>query len=48
MQAVQDVLLREGFDSADALAESWAMLVAMSKVEQYKAEVELFEKKIPE
>ncbi len=45
MQAIQDVLHSEGFDSADALAESWAILVAMSKVEQYKAEVEFFEKK---
>ncbi len=45
MEAVQEILQTEGFESAQSLAESWALMVALSKIDEYRAEIERFEQK---
>lgn len=39
------VLLEEGYRSTEELLRSWALMTAMSRLEQYRAESELFERK---
>lgn len=39
------VLLEEGYHSTDGVLRGWALLTAMSRVEQYRAECESFQKK---
>lgn len=45
MSATTEVLLEAGYSSADELVQDWALMIAMSKIEQYQAECEFFEKK---
>jgi hypothetical protein len=45
MTAATQVLLEEGYRSTEELLRGWALMTAMSRLEQYRAESELFEKK---
>ena len=45
MDSLNEVLLREGYGSPRALMKDWALIVALSKVEQYRAECDFFQKK---
>ena len=45
MESVQEILQGEGFESAQSLAENWALMVALSKVDEYRSEIERFEQK---
>ena len=45
LDVVKEVLSREGFNSMESFAHEWAYIMSLSKLEQYKAEVEYFEKK---
>ncbi len=45
MEVVQEILQTEGLSSAEDIARNWALLIALSKVEQYQAESEHFEYK---
>ena len=45
MTVLSEVLLEEGYNSMDELARDWALMVALSLLEQYQAECEFFEKK---
>jgi hypothetical protein len=45
MTVLTEVLLEEGYNSTDELVRDWALLVALSRLEQYQAECEFFEKK---
>jgi len=45
MDSLNEVLLREGYSSPHALIKDWALIVALSKVEQYRADCDFFQKK---
>ena len=45
MAATTQILLEEGYRTTDEALRGWALMTAMSKLEQYRAECELFEKK---
>ena len=45
MQAFEEVLYSEGYDSTKAVVRDWALLVSLSRVEQYRAECDFFQKK---
>ena len=45
MSATTEVLLESGYNSADELVQDWVLMIALSKIEQYQAECEFFEKK---
>lgn len=45
MSILTEVLLEEGYNSTDELARDWVLMVALSRLEQYQAECEFFEKK---
>jgi len=45
MEAPEEVLFSEGYDSSKAFITDWALLISLSRVEQYKAECDLFQKK---
>ena len=45
MSVATEVLLEAGYNSADELVQDWALMIALSKIEQYQAECEFFEKK---
>jgi hypothetical protein len=45
LTATAEILLEEGYRSTDGLFRGWALLTAMSRVEQYQAECEAFQKK---
>lgn len=45
MTALTEVLLKEGYASSNELVRDWTLLIALSKLEQYQAEREFFEKK---
>ena len=45
LDIVKEVLSREGFNSMETFAHDWAYIMSLSKLEQYKAEVEYFETK---
>jgi len=45
MKAFKEVLFSEGYDSRKALTKDWALLFSLSRVEQYRAECEFFQKK---
>ena len=45
MDGLNEVLLKEGYGSPDALLKDWALIIALSKVEQYRAECDFFKKK---
>ncbi len=45
MDATTQVLLEEGFRSTDDVFRGWALMIAMSKLEQYRAECESLAKK---
>jgi hypothetical protein len=45
MDVRTQVLLGEGYRSTEEVFRGWALMTAMSKLEQYRAECELFEKK---
>ena len=45
MNTYTQVLLEEGYTSADELFRGWALLTALSRVDQYRAECERFEGK---
>jgi hypothetical protein len=44
-EAAKEVLLKEGYLSGDRLIRDQALLIALSKIEQYKAECDYFEHK---
>ena len=44
MTAVDQLLLEEGYHSVAELERDWSLLVALSRVEQYQAECEFFER----
>jgi hypothetical protein len=43
--SVEEVLLREGYRSSDDFMRDWALILALSKLERYRAEIDFFEKK---
>jgi hypothetical protein len=45
MDAFDEVLFREGYGTPNALVKDWALLVALSRVDQYRAERDFFQKK---
>jgi hypothetical protein len=45
MNATTQVLLEDGYRSADEVFRGWALMTAMSKLEQYRAEYESLAKK---
>jgi hypothetical protein len=45
MNATTHVLLEDGYRSTDEVFRGWALMTAMSKLEQYRAECESFAKK---
>ena len=45
MNILKEVLFKEGYGSPDELIRDWALIMALSKLEQYKAENDFFEKK---
>jgi len=45
MEVLKEILLKEGFGSPNELLRDWSMITALSKVEQYQAECEYFQKK---
>jgi len=45
MNVVKEILIEEGYSSAESLAKDISVLFALSKAEQYRSECELFEKK---
>ncbi len=45
MNALSEVFFEEGYSSAEELFRGWALLTALSKLDQYRAECERFEGK---
>ena len=45
MAVLTELLLEEGYNSTDELVRDWALMIALSRLEQYRAECEFFEKK---
>jgi len=45
MEACEEVLRKEGYDSHNELLHEWALLLALSRSEQYSAECESFERR---
>ena len=45
MSAFTEVLLEEGYLSTNELFRGWALLTALSRVDQYRAESERYEEK---
>ncbi len=45
MGVLEEVLLKEGYGSTSELAQDWALMTALSRLEQYRAECEFFERK---
>lgn len=45
VQTVREILRQEGYSSAEAFTQDAAYLMALAKVEQYRAECELYERK---
>ena len=43
--ATKQILLEEGYRSTEDVLRGWALLTAMSRVEQYRAECEALQKK---
>lgn len=44
-ETIEEVLLKEGYGSQAEAMQDWALFLALSKLEQYSAECELFEHK---
>jgi hypothetical protein len=44
-ETVKDIVSKEGYASAEEFARDGAVVLGLSRVEQYKAEIEYFEKK---
>ena len=44
-ETVKEIVSKEGYASAEEFARDGAVVLALSRVEQYKAEIEYFEKK---
>ncbi len=44
-EAAKEVLLKEGYFSGERLIRDQALLIALSKIEQYKAECDYYEHK---
>ena len=42
---IKDILLEDGYSSSDDLVKDWSRFVALSRIEQYRAEKEVFEQK---
>jgi hypothetical protein len=45
MNTATQILLEDGYRSTDEVFRGWALMTAMSKLEQYRAECESFAKK---
>jgi len=45
MEVLKEILVGEGYSSPDELIRDWALITALSKVEQYRAECEFFRRK---
>jgi len=45
METVREVLAKEGYVSSDEFARDGVLVLALSRLEQYRAEVEFYEKK---
>jgi len=45
MEVLKEILLKEGFSSPNELVRDWSLITALSKIEQYQAECECFQKK---
>jgi len=45
MNVVQEMLMEEGYSSPKDLVRDISLMLALQKIEQYKSECELFEKK---
>ena len=45
MEVLKEILLKEGFSSPNELLRDWSLITALSKIEQYQAECEYFQKK---
>ena len=44
-EELEDLISKEGYSSANEVIQDWVLMVALSKVEQYKAECEFFSNK---
>ncbi|MCK8603307.1 hypothetical protein [Desulfoferrobacter suflitae] len=44
-EELEEIFQREGYSSKSELMQDWALLVALSRTEQYSAECEFFERK---
>ena len=44
-ERVREILSKEGYGSADEFARDGVLVLALSRLEQYRAEIEYFEKK---
>ncbi|GAB4438304.1 MAG: hypothetical protein Kow0031_20180 [Anaerolineae bacterium] len=45
MTVVADILAEAGYGSSDALMHDWALMIALSKIEQFQAECDFFSRK---
>ncbi len=45
MDSLNEVLLREGYGSPRAVVKEWALILALSTLEKYRAECEFFQEK---
>jgi len=45
MNVSKEVLFKEGYGSTDEFIRDWALIMALSRLEQYRAENDFFEKK---
>lgn len=45
LEIVKEVLSREGFNSVETFARDWAYILSLSKLDQYRSEIEGFENK---
>ena len=45
MEVLKEILLKEGFSTPNELLRDWSVITALSKIEQYQAECEYFQKK---
>jgi hypothetical protein len=42
---IKDILFEDGYSSSDDLLKDWSRFVALSRIEQYRAEKEAFEQR---
>jgi hypothetical protein len=45
MEAFEEVLFSDGYESSKLLIRDWALLACLARIEEYRAECELFQKR---